>query len=185
MTTKTTGEIRQNNTKSMQQQHADTLKASGDALLRSLSDSGETSKTPKKSWQQIQQEQNEHLKASADVLLRAAGEKTEAKAENQPQTNHPEEGLPAVEIQKTTKLFKDRADLDNLDDLLDVVDSVSQMALRAKGILQILSIKFVEKPCEEDQAVFWALDAAMLEIDDIRNLIAAHHTAIRSTGGEQ
>jgi hypothetical protein len=117
--------------------------------------------------------------------LRAAGEKTEAKAENQPQTNHPEEGLPAVEIQKTTKLFKDRADLDNLDDLLDVVDSVSQMALRAKGILQILSIKFVEKPCEEDQAVFWALDAAMLEIDDIRNLIAAHHTAIRSTGGEQ
>ena len=83
--------------------------------------------------------------------------------------------------QNQTQLFQNRADLENVHDLLEVVDSVSAMTLRAKGILTSLSMQFVDKP--EDQSTFWAIDAAMLELEDIRNLIAAHHCAIRVAGG--
>lgn len=68
-------------------------------------------------------------------------------------------------------------------DYYTLTESVDKMSLRANAILQLLSDQFVI-PADEsdmvrasDEIIFFALEAVINELEDIRQLVSAYHSA--------
>ena len=76
----------------------------------------------------------------------------------------------------TTYPFKHRANEADLRNSDEVFDAINAMAARSTGILN--SIGYL---CSRhDQDLFWSVNAAALEIQDILELITAHYEALHS-----
>lgn len=79
---------------------------------------------------------------------------------------------------KTVCVFNHRindADISNVD---EVFDAINAMAARSTGILNSIG-----NLCSRyDQDLFWSINAAALEIQDILEIVTAHYEA-RHSGG--
>lgn len=75
-------------------------------------------------------------------------------------------------------------DTGQADDLLHVVDAIGEMTERANGILMLLFSNIESKGphLEDKKSTLAALNAAMLEIEDIDAALQLHFNAVRGGG---
>ena len=123
-------------------------------------------------------EQTSHIKDGQDF----DHEQTEQTAHIKDGGNFHHEQSEQIKLQTTPDFSHRVKDYFNVACTGDLLEEVDTMVLRSKGILSVIADLHIEAHINQinPQQVYWAINSVMRELDDVLEVIEAHHSAVKA-----